>query len=1014
MHYPRDDAIDMRFQEDVSSPSLQTTISTGKAATIMTNSAGSAIDDSTPSDSGVQLMGSMSSDMNESFMSNFGLDYDGNYSTAIATPALTEACKQIYQDEFKGALELPLPGVDMAVKPDGMANVCEIDANAMTRSDIDNSNIDFDMITANTDIPDAMKTSTCSTFDTDAIVYRRKTKKTRTNSTNSTNGSVKKRVSFHEDILKNTRTDNIHIEHGFITYKGHPKKVPYRYLRNSWCSQGQCEDYAVEVGNACYRNACSDVLDYGQTDIFEHSDTKWNKSGVFEYAKANPTEQQPKHAPVRKAVSNDERTFFQCKCSDSDSSSDTAENSDSNDVRRTDYSRTKSRSCDCIERNDSNRLNNNEEQNMADNCYYSEPCFETMSEYDSEANVEKSVWCKELKPKSSCLKKTRCDTAVILEHDVDTKVKKFNVHQLPDVNHLFGSLKNIFTIPIPERGVPEGCEDLHNVVECVPEIDSPMKSPIDLIKTAPPSVERIDTPNDSPTSAKRKALSLFPIPFEDEMAQVAIADDTTNIDSSPLAQNRPNTFRNKFIVNCESTVFEHTGVSFENRDASESVPDIPNSSSNCVTPQKQSKSILSFASAPFRKKLSNIFSSFRDLSNSTMSTTSTATTPSPRSASIQQEQLQAQLKKFQTDQMSRSWNSSYDYQSNKMSLFDADASMTSSIISNSSDKHSIMSSSTITTSTHQSTSNQDRVDGHIDLDAPILSDAIQTSSNPESPIKTKHLASPMRRKSVTSTFDRAKLSPDLFCGQKSSATNPLILLSEEFDDLLTVTTTTDTETTENDIEMVDYATAVNEAKSMAAQLKAHEQRNKSCQLLRPPSSKSSLINRFLRNVTQKKINDATVKKNINLSYRYKDSPRPFSNLYVKPKRPINQDVMADFNAEIALEMEAHEQILDDVKENVSEIETPINAREDICIGVGEVSIDNFDIEQLHILRDSSEKLIKAFKLYTGYTLHGHMTPVLVFLTDKTLYVTDLVRNRLCNKFVLPYSELDVVLVSRTK
>lgn len=39
-----------------------------------------------------------------------------------------------------------------------------------------------------------------------------------------------------------------------------------------------------------------------------------------------------------------------------------------------------------------------------------------------------------------------------------------------------------------------------------------------------------------------------------------------------------------------------------------------------------------------------------------------------------------------------------------------------------------------------------------------------------------------------------------------------------------------------------------------------------------------------------------------------------------------------------------------------------------------------------------------------------MTAVLVFLTDKTLYVTDLVRNRLCNKFVLPYSELDVILM----
>lgn len=57
---------------------------------------------------------------------------------------------------------------------------------------------------------------------------------------------------------------------------------------------------------------------------------------------------------------------------------------------------------------------------------------------------------------------------------------------------------------------------------------------------------------------------------------------------------------------------------------------------------------------------------------------------------------------------------------------------------------------------------------------------------------------------------------------------------------------------------------------------------------------------------------------------------------------------------------------------------------------------------------------KVFKLYTGYNLHGHMTPVLVFLTDKTLYVTDLVRNRLCNKYVLPYTELDVILVRNLK
>lgn len=963
MQYPKDDAIDMRFQDDILSPSMQPNVANGKNSTVMTTSAGSALDDSTPSDSGVQLMDSsdMSSDMNESFMSNFGLDYDGNYSTAIATPALSEACKQIYGDEFNGVeLISPLPDIVMASEPiDAMANVCGIDASAMTRSDIDNSNL-----AANNDIPDEMKTSTCSTFDTEAIVFRRKVKKTRTNSTSSTGSSVKKRVSFHEDILKNTRTDNIHIEHGFITYKGHPKKVPYRYLRNSWCSQGQCDDYADEVGNTCYRNACSDVLDYGQTDIFEHNDitnSQWTDSGVFEYPKDKPLEQQPKHLPIRKAVSNDDRTLYQCKCSDSDSNSDSTEHGESNDARRSDYSRTKSSSCDCIERNDSNRLNNNDAPNMAEQCYYSEPCFETMDESDSEMAVKKSVWCKELKPKSSCLKKTRCDTAVILEHNVSAKVKKFNAHQLPDVNNLIGSLKNIFTISMPERGVPEGCEDLHNVVECVPEIDSPLKTASQPMKLVSPCVERIDTPNDSPTTSMRKAaLSLFTIPFEDEMAQVAIADDTI-IDSSPSAQHRPNAFRNKFIVNCESTVFEHTGVFVENRDPSEPIPDIPNSSSNCVTPQKQSKSILSFAAAPFKKKLSNIFSSFRDLSNATVSTTSsTTTTPSPRSASIQQEQLQAQLKKFQADQMSRSWNSSYDYQSNKMSLFDADASMTSSIISNSSDKQSIMSSSTMTTSTN-TTSNQERVDGYQNLAAPqITHDAVQPSTS-GSPKKSRHLSSPMHRKSTTSTFDRAKLSPDLFCGQKSTPANPMVLLSEEFDDLLTVTTTTsDTDVTENDIEIVDYTTAVNEANSMAAQIQAHDQhKQQSNQFLRPPSSKSSLINRFLRNVTQKKINDATIKKNITLSYKYKDAPKPFSNLYVKPKRPISRDAMADFNAEIALEMEAHEQCVVEVEADARGPVDILNAREDICIGVGEVSVDLFDIGQLHILRDASEKLIKV-------------------------------------------------------
>lgn len=65
------------------------------------------------------------------------------------------------------------------------------------------------------------------------------------------------------------------------------------------------------------------------------------------------------------------------------------------------------------------------------------------------------------------------------------------------------------------------------------------------------------------------------------------------------------------------------------------------------------------------------------------------------------------------------------------------------------------------------------------------------------------------------------------------------ILSEEFDDILTITTTTDTAnerpSTESDLVIVDY-TDVDYA-----------------QLLKPPTpaAKTSLINRFLRNVTQK-------------------------------------------------------------------------------------------------------------------------------------------------------------------
>lgn len=212
--------------------------------------------------------------------------------------------------------------------------------------DVDNSNIPPP--TDGACIPDEMISSTHSTFDTE-IVYRRRSKKT------AAKKAPKKRVSFHEDILKNTKTDNIHIEHGFITYKGHPKKVGNG--RYSWCSEygsGQVEDNLEDEpeGQVVYRNACSDMLDYGQTEVSANEEEKrrlkYDNSGVFEYSQ------------------NEKKKLYKCECSDSNSSLDSGASGGS-DSNANILAQAKSNSCECI---GFNQQNNNV---ISDNCYYSEP-----------------------------------------------------------------------------------------------------------------------------------------------------------------------------------------------------------------------------------------------------------------------------------------------------------------------------------------------------------------------------------------------------------------------------------------------------------------------------------------------------------------------------------------------------------------------------------------------------------------------------------------------------------------
>lgn len=304
----------------------------------------STMDDTTPSDSGVQMLDSESSElMVESITSQMGFEFEepNKYS--------------------KEAL-IVIPVEETTVR-DSNSNVTAVTAiTALSAIAASKPSV----------VEEAMTTSQCSTFDTtENIVYRRKVRKTP-----NVPKAPKKRVSFHEDILKNTRTDNIHIEHGFITYKagGQRKMAPLvgQAGRYSWCSEGDrqhqtelCNSQEGEGDEAdteggvkrsrrvVYRNACSDVLDYGNSDVYDMNDgacLQYDNSGVFEYLPKDQN-QKKEAKPVAKdaetAVKNDKKPeLYKCSCSSSNSSLDSDENDKNSNGQS--YGQAKSNSCDCI------------------------------------------------------------------------------------------------------------------------------------------------------------------------------------------------------------------------------------------------------------------------------------------------------------------------------------------------------------------------------------------------------------------------------------------------------------------------------------------------------------------------------------------------------------------------------------------------------------------------------------------------------------------------------------------
>ncbi|XP_023035902.1 uncharacterized protein LOC6651248 [Drosophila willistoni] len=941
----------------------------------------STLEDTTPSDSGIQMLDSENSDaMIESI---------GSYETAAAAAA---------------------------------------DAN---------SNMATAVIAA---VEEAqMITSACSTFDTtEKIVYRRKVHKT-----SSAPKAPKKRVSFHEDILKNTRTDNIHIEHGFITYKngrklaiGQAGGVARAAGRYSWCVERNGDDSgnnqaggpneisaagrydgddddegesgATGGGNGTgagrrrrlvYRNACSDVLDYGHTDIYDTNEPhglQYDNSGVFEYA------------PPPQSVAGDGM----------DSSTSSNSSMDSDEQEPNSNTNRKSSSCDCI---GMSQVNNNF---IGNNCYYSEPNI----------GVSKSVWNKEKKPKSSCLKKPKRQTNIIQEQDLNGRMKKFNVHDSSKM--IFGSLKSIFTMPLPERGVPEGSEDLQAVIECVPELEQtpehklkpqnqtnlatspsspPLKAKPFLSKSLDGNkqtanvkkfVHNVDqqlrhknddqqspsTSSSSPIDGiqKQKLNQLFLLQrqdkFDKQMETVGtnVNANANNNQQQPLHQQ----FRSKFIINCESTVFEHTGVSYETshdenqlqtdhtlqqQQQHSNVASLLEQNTPIAQPASQMKS--SFMAAPIAKTFSNFFRSLKEGSSN-----STANTPSPA--------LDTEHQVATDSYFAKKMNKSQQHQQQKIAspicqLPNAQSSSTISELSS-------ISNNTNTNS--------------CSLPKPLAQVERQT----------RHLASPLKKRGQPlnqparygdqlQLHSRSLHSPCTYLNARggSGRDSKSTILSDDFDDILTITTTTDTINTDtkpssvadSDLVIVDY-TDVDYS-----------------QLLKPPHAKTSLINRFLRNVTQKKIMETSIRRNNFFADKLRNEQKNLGStkLYVKGARPKNYELIDDLNAEIAMEIEMsganspRRELINMGESDTSEVSN-------FELGIGEISIDIFNGKTLSILSESKEQLMKVFKLYTGYSQEGFMTPVLVLLTDRSLYVTDLVRNCLCAKFVLAYKDLDVILM----
>lgn len=154
--------------------------------------------------------------------------------------------------------------------------------------------------------------------------------------------------------------------------------------------------------------------------------------------------------------------------------------------------------------------------------------------------------------------------------------------------------------------------------------------------------------------------------------------------------------------------------------------------------------------------------------------------------------------------------------------------------------------------------------------------------------------------------------------------------------------------------------------------------------LRQASSKTSLLSRFLRSITERKFE---------LKKDNKKTLTKLNNALSIKRGKIDPATVKE--------------VTDEVEKEMKEISS-LRRKE---IGGEKISPKLKEILKRNIYRDKTEELYKVYKVRSSYMTNGESKPMLALLTDKTLYLTGQKGSyAYSNQFVIPYNELDVIMV----